>query len=120
MDRTLVGGTSVLITPNPETQVAGIVDEVVADSAIEVVEDSAIEVDVVVDVAGLVSVGAAGLVGVAGLASEVGDEGEGVDMVGMSVEDAVVEGALTRGLERRLVSRVKSSSLTERLSVRKK
>ena len=107
MERILVGGTSALISPHPKARLvagtveAGTVDGVVADLAIA---DLAVAAVVVVnevgdeDEVGLVGVvgsgiEVAGLVGVVGSASGVGDEGEG--MVGVTVEDAVVVGAVT-------------------------
>lgn len=107
----LVGGTSGLISARPGTLlVAGTVDGVVADSAIavDVVVDvvdsmsavgSAIAVDGVED--GVEDV--ADSMGAVGSATEVGDEGE--DVVGVTVEEGVGEGAVTRGLEERRLSR---------------
>ena len=102
MEKILVGGTSVLISPHPRARlVAGTVDGVVADLAIA---DLAVVVVAVVnevgdeDVVGLVGVvglaiEVAGLVGVVGSASGVGDEGEG--MVGVTVEGVGVVVAVT-------------------------
>jgi hypothetical protein len=108
MDWILLDGISVLISPNLGTQeevAVGAVDEVVVvDSviaglaiAVDEVVDEVVGLDVVV-VVGLVIVGVvvvAGLVGVGGSTIEVEDEGEGEDMVGVIVEDAVGEGVVT-------------------------
>jgi len=115
-------GISVLITPSPGMLLVAVTaDEVVADLVIavgEVAAGSAIAVGGVGEVAADLATVVDGVVdevavimGVVGSTTVAGDEAE--DVVGVTVEDAVGERAVTRRLARQQLSRVKRSASLE-------